>query len=159
MIMIARDRTYSELREQLEGRKVVIWTCNTCARLCNGLGGDEAASNLRSELERDGIEVCGILSTSAACLKSKVRRAEDRSVLDEGDILLSLTCDMGSICAEEVFSMKAINPLITVGYGYIEEDKSLTVIVEGEQRDLYKEAESRGFYMEPFIESMKSTDS
>ena len=155
MIMIARDRSYSELKEQLMGKKVVIWTCNTCARLCNGLGGDEAASNLRSVLEQDGIEVCGILSTSAACLKSKVRRAEDRSVLDNGDILLSLTCDMGSKCAEEVFLMEAINPLITIGYGYVEEDRSLTVIVDGEQHDFCKEAELRGFFMEPFIETTK----
>jgi hypothetical protein len=159
MIMVARDRTYSELKVQLEGKKVVIWTCNTCARLCNGIGGDEAALNLRTALEHDGIEVFGILSTSAACLKSKVRKAEDRSVLNKGDILLSLTCDMGSLCAEEIFQMKAINPLISIGYGYVEEDRSLTVIAEGEQRDLRKEAESRGFYLDPFIEPTRPVDS
>ena len=46
MIVMARDRGYDELLESLKGRRVLVWTCNTCARFC-GVGGREAAEDLR----------------------------------------------------------------------------------------------------------------
>ena len=41
MTVMARDRGYDELLGDVRGRRVLVWTCNTCARLCN-IGGREA---------------------------------------------------------------------------------------------------------------------
>ena len=149
--MIARDREYAQLRDELKGKSVVIWTCNTCARLCNGLGGDDAAERMASSLERDGITVEGILSTSASCLKGKVRQKEDKKILDKADIILTMTCDIGSMCAGDVFSMEAINPFVTLGTGYVDEGRRLFVMVEGVPKELSEVATMKGLSIEPYV--------
>lgn len=45
MTVMARDRDYPDLLEDVRGRKVLVWTCNTCARMCN-IGGKEAGERL-----------------------------------------------------------------------------------------------------------------
>ncbi|MDR3206561.1 MAG: hypothetical protein LBT41_05680, partial [Candidatus Methanoplasma sp.] len=72
MLMMAKDRSYPDLLEALRGKKAAIWTCNTCARLCCGVGGHEAAARLAEALNKDGVEVAGIMYTSASCLRDKV---------------------------------------------------------------------------------------
>ena len=54
MTVMARDREYDQLLEDVRGRKVLIWTCNTCARLCN-IGGQEAGQRLADRLSGDDI--------------------------------------------------------------------------------------------------------
>jgi hypothetical protein len=127
MLMMARDRSYSELRESLKGKNVAIWTCNTCARLCNSIGGTESATKLADALRKDGIEVIGVFYTSASCLQDKVRGKADANILDKSDVVVSLTCDMGSVCAGTVFNKEMINPIVTFGPGLILEDGSLLV--------------------------------
>jgi len=145
--MIARDRDYPELLEELRGKKVVIWTCNTCARLCNGMGGDEAAEKMAASLRRDGIDVKGVLSTSASCLRGKVRKSEDRSILDEADILLTMTCYIGSSNAGAIFKKDTLNP----PPGYVEEDRSLYVYSQDKAEELSAEASRRGLKTDPFV--------
>ncbi|MDR3283209.1 MAG: hypothetical protein LBS92_06370 [Candidatus Methanoplasma sp.] len=123
--MMARDRSYQELLEALRGKKVAIWTCNTCARLCNGVGGHEAASRLAEALRKDGVEVAGVMYTSASCLQDKVRAKEDPAVLNGADLIVSLTCDLGSVCAAEVFGKEVLNPIVTFGPGIVREDGSI----------------------------------
>ena len=151
MLMIARDRDYPELLEELRGKKVVIWTCNTCARLCNGMGGDEAAEKMAASLRRDGIDVKGVLSTSASCLRGKVRKSEDRSILDEADILLTMTCYIGSSNAGAIFKKDTLNPFVTLGPGYVEEDRSLYVYSQDKAEELSAEASRRGLKTDPFV--------
>ncbi|MDR2846169.1 MAG: hypothetical protein LBV63_02690 [Candidatus Methanoplasma sp.] len=127
MLMMARDRDYPALRDLLKGRKVALWTCNTCARLCNGIGGTESASKLADALRSDGIDVVGVMYTSASCLQDKVRAKADATVLDKADTVVSLTCDIGSVCAGHVFEKEMINPVVTFGPGLILEDGSLLV--------------------------------
>lgn len=81
MQMMLRDRDYPELLEELKGRKVLIWTCNTCARLCD-VGGRENAEALAGRLREDGVEVVGISSTGASCIASNVRRCRRTSRTD-----------------------------------------------------------------------------
>jgi len=151
MLMIARDREYEDIRNSLKGKKVIIWTCNTCARLCNGMGGDDAANNLASALKKDGIEVKGVLSTSASCLKGKVRQKEDKQLIGDADMILSLTCDIGSQCASSVFGIEALNPFVTLGPGFIDEDRSLFVSSREGNEKLPDEALKRGLKISPYV--------
>ena len=121
MMIMAREGGYAELLTKLDGVSVLIWTCNTCARLCNGLGGREAAERLAARLAADGVDVRGVMSTSASCLMSKAAVLRDAP---EADVLLALTCDMGARCAGEVYGRTLLNPVVTFGPGYMAEDGS-----------------------------------
>ena len=56
MMVVVRGMDYDDVLDSLKGRKVALWTCNTCARLC-GVGGSDALCRLADRLEADGIEV------------------------------------------------------------------------------------------------------
>jgi hypothetical protein len=126
MMMIARSADYNDVLEAVKGRNVTIWTCNTCARMCNGVGGQQAAEKLAERLRSDGVNVTASLSVSAACLMSKVN-AKAANVPKDSDVIISLTCDVGVTCAERAFRRDVIAPLITMGSGYIDADGSLVV--------------------------------
>lgn len=131
MMVVARDRDYPELLEEVRGKRVLIWTCNTCARLCNGVGGSKAAESLAGRLSRDGVNVCGVLSTSASCIDLKVaEKASDVSANDV-DVLISLTCSVGSDRASVIFQRPSINPIETFGFGYLSGEGEPTVIRDG----------------------------
>lgn len=118
MMIMAREGTYEDLAERLSGRRVIVWTCNTCARLCNGIGGREAAGRLAEGLSEKGVDVVGVMSTSVSCMMSKVLPLADGA--PEADVVLALTCDMGARCAGEAFGCEVLNPLITFGPGYLD---------------------------------------
>jgi hypothetical protein len=126
MMMIARSADYDDILEAVKGRNVTIWTCNTCARMCNGIGGQQAAEKLAEKLRSDGVNVISSLSVSAACLMSKVN-AKATNIPNDVDVIVALTCDVGVTCAERAFRRDVIAPLITIGSGYIEADGSLVV--------------------------------
>ena len=121
MLIISRSMDYPELLGRLSGKRVLIWTCNTCARLCNGIGGTEASERLAGRLSEDGVEVVGVVSTSAACLTDKVIGKKDEVLSKDPDIILSMTCSAGDLNAGKVFGKESMNPIITHGYGILAE--------------------------------------
>ena len=123
MMIMRRSVEYAELVEKLRPYKVCIWTCDTCARLCNGIGARVSATALMDRLRGDGVNVTGVLSTSAGCMMSKLVDRWDASELDECDLVLTLTCDVGSKCAEMVFLKDCYNPIETLGPGYLDENR------------------------------------
>lgn len=129
-MIVARDRDYPDLLSALRGRKVYVWTCNTCARLCNGVGGKDSAAALAEKLSGDGIEVVGTGSTSASCLCSKVEAAREGVLSAEPDIIVSLTCSAGSVCASDVFGGEVLNPVETFGFGIID-GRGVPVLLDG----------------------------
>jgi len=153
--MVARDRPYSELKNDLIGKKVVIWTCNTCARLCYDVGGTESAERLASALRNDGIDVLGVLSASASCIERKVAEKYNEELFARADAVLSLTCNIGALCAKRVFGKEVLNPIATVGAGFVGEDKKIFVCEEknGELiiRELSDIAEEKGLWCEPYV--------
>lgn len=118
MQMVLRDRGLPELVEELRGKKVLIWTCNTCARLCN-VGGSSQAQRIATALRSEGIEVASVMSAKAACMMSS---AEDlkKTMKCDYDTILALTCEAGSKVAFRVFGAGCVNPLVTVGTGYLD---------------------------------------
>ncbi|MDO5862394.1 MAG: hypothetical protein Q4Q58_06355 [Thermoplasmata archaeon] len=120
MIIMARDRDYPDLLEGVRGGRVLVWTCNTCARLCRGLGGREAAEGLASRLSADGAEVSGVVSSSACCLMSKALSMAESA--PEHDLILALCCDMGARNASAATGSPVLNPVVTFGPGYLDED-------------------------------------
>jgi len=152
--MILRDRPYPELKSGLIGKKVVIWTCNTCARLCFDIGGTEAAERLAAALRNDGIEVLGVLHTPASCIEKKVREKYVKEMFDEADVVISLTCNIGALCAKRAFGKDILNPIATVGAGFVGEGRKILVCEEKDGglavRELSEIAEEKGLWCDPY---------
>ena len=130
MLIVSRSADYPELLDMVRGKKVAIWTCNTCARLCNNIGGTESSERLAEKLKDDGIEVTGVTSTSAACLEKKVIDKKVEILAGNPDIILSMTCCAGDANARKVFGKETINPIITHGFGILTEDGT-PVLMDG----------------------------
>ena len=129
MLIVSRSADYPELLDMVRGKKVAIWTCNTCARLCNNIGGTESSERLAEKLKDDGIEVTDVVSTSAACLEKKVIDKKAEILAGNPDIILSMTCCAGDANARKVFGKETINPIITHGFGILTEDGTPVMMV------------------------------
>lgn len=140
MLIMARDRTYGDLLNSIRGKKVAIWTCNTCARLCNETGGTASMERLATALANDGINVLETGATSAGCMESKLRRNDTFG--SDADIIIALTCDIGAVCAEHIFNKDVLNPVRTYGYGYLTED-GIPMLMDG--TDVKNISELTGF--------------
>lgn len=147
MLVFVRDREYPELLGSVRGKRVGLWTCNTCARLCNGMGGTEAAERLAERLRSDGVEVAGVRSVSASCLEGKVRAKLEKEPFPDSDVLISLTCDSGSYCLAKVSEGEVVNPFVTLGRGYLSED-GVPVLKEGDAHRRYPKSTDRS---DPFV--------
>lgn len=155
MIIAGRNRDYKELSDSLRTKKVLVFTCNTCVRLCGGLGGREAADRLSKKLSEDGIEVVDIIDISAACIGSKVRGKLTPSKLEEFDVILSLTCPLGAACVTTVSGKDVCNPVENIGIGYLDED-GVPIVISGscdfpEESPAVEVAEDIGLKMSPFV--------
>lgn len=126
---MARDRDYADLLEEVKGKKVMIWTCNTCARLCYNMGGDASVQRLAERLQEDGVEIAGTGSTSAGCMISKVKKKLPET---DADLILALTCGIGARCVLDVSGKDVLNPVRTYGIGYMDEaDDPVLVATDG----------------------------
>ena len=121
-MIVRRGTDYPGLRDSLRGKRVAVFTCNTCARLCNNVGGKDSAERLASQLRKDGIDALRVISVPAACIMAKVREVSDDPVAERCDVLLTLTCEVGEMCAGACFGKDTVNPLETLGTGYLDDN-------------------------------------
>ena len=147
MMVVARGMDYDDVLDSLKGRKVALWTCNTCARLC-GVGGSDALCRLADRLEADGIDIVSIGHTSASCIMSTV----SGRLSGDFDVILSLTCDIGSRCVREGYGTDVINPLVTLGPGFLDAgDRPMVGNDAGTYRPYVEAASSRGLSVGPYV--------
>lgn len=154
MTVMARDREYPQLLEEVRGRRVLVWTCNTCARMCN-IGGKEAGDRLAEKLSEDGVEVVGSVCSSAPCYMTKADRMA-ASVEGDYDLVVAVNCDMGARNAAEATGREVLNPVVTFGTGYLDRDgrNRLATIVCGKtvyDEDAEEVAKRNGCWMSPFV--------
>lgn len=147
MMIVARGMGYTDIVDRLKGKKVALWTCNTCARMCRGIGGSDAVGRMAGKLREDGIDVVSVGSTSASCIVSKVF---DR-LSGDFDVILSLTCDIGSRCVGDVYRCDVIEPLVTLGSGFLGADGVPMVRDNGGYIPLEEAASSRGLEVGPYV--------
>lgn len=131
MLIMSRSMDYPELLGMLKGKRVAIWTCNTCARLCNNIGGTESCERLAERLSDDGVKVTKVVSTSAACLEDKVIGKKEEMLSGDPEIILSMTCSAGADNASRIFGRDIVNPVITFGYGILREDGTPVLMKDG----------------------------
>ncbi len=134
MMVMVPGEGYGSIPDGLRGKRVLIWTCTTCARLC-GVGGKEKAEETAALLTSENIDVTGTEAVSAACFMSKaLQRLEGR---DDYDVVLALCCDLGAGCAAKASGRPGVNPVDTLGVGYLDED-GIPRLVRRARRRMYK---------------------
>ncbi len=91
---------YEVLKTKLRPHdKIVILSCNSCARLSNELGGEQGLKRLADKLAADGFKVIHRELLSVACspeeLRSRLNDEVNRKLFEEADVIIPLTCRAG----------------------------------------------------------------
>ena len=147
MQLMARDRDLPQLVEELRGKRVMIWTCNTCARLCN-VGGSSNAQRLATALRSEGIEVTSVASAKASCIAPSVRENGGKQS-ESCDTVLVLACDSACEVAGRVFGKPCVNPVVTIGTGYLTEEGE--PVSAGSGKTLESLSGEKGLPAGPFV--------
>jgi len=124
MIVSVRQFDYDGLKSQLSPQdKIIVLSCNNCAKKCMGLGGRAGLASLSDKLEADGFnvihrELCGIACSVDLNLK---RTKEDvtKKFFEEADVIIPLSCEEGESAAEIAYPhAKVLKVTKTVGCGW-----------------------------------------
>ena len=87
-------------------------------------------------------------------MDGKVRAKADAELMSGTDVILSMTCNIGALCAERVFRKEVLNPIVTVGAGFIDENRKMFVCGEGNKKltaeELSDAAAERGLRCDPY---------
>lgn len=164
MIMTLRTMDYEGLKAALpEDARLLIWSCNTCARMCGGFGGKAAVESLANRLSEDGRTVVGAEALNASCFLSAVRkrleRPEFRKMVESATHLIPLTCITGTkLLLREMPHLQTVDVGKTIGLGFLSDTRgavltrSLTeeLDVPAKGMTLTDAAEVLGLYIGPF---------
>jgi hypothetical protein len=96
----ARRCEYEELRSELQSNeRIVILSCDSCAKLNNELGGEQGAENLATKLAADGFKVIHRELLEVACspdeLNNLLSDGSLRRLFEEADVVIPLSCSAG----------------------------------------------------------------
>ena len=114
---------YDTLKTELRpGDKVVVLSCDGCAKQSDGLGGEQGLENLARKLREDGFDVVHRELLPIACSPEQLRgRLDDeavRALFEEADAIIPLTCRAGEEKAKELLpGLRVITVTKTLGKG------------------------------------------
>ena len=99
-IITVRLFEYEKLKAGLNlGDNIAVFSCDNCARRCDGLGGQQGLDNLSGKLAADGFSVICRRLFPALCSRRHLQAGLDedgcRNLLPQVDVILPLSCRMG----------------------------------------------------------------
>ena len=139
MIISVRSFEYEMLKKELRSEdKIVIFSCNNCAKKCKGLGGRPGMKSLGDKLEADGFnilhrELCGV-ACSLDLLRKRAKEEATRAIFEEADVIIPLSCEDGEKALMVVFPDKRIIPVtktLGIGWGSPKDGVRLTTPLAG----------------------------
>jgi hypothetical protein len=124
MIISMRRFEYDELKQKLSpDDKIIVYSCNHCAKKCKGLGGRVGLKALADKLVADGFDVihrelCGITCSVDLVTRRKTDDAT-RALFERADTIIPLACEDGEATLRYVFPDKRVIKITkTVGQGW-----------------------------------------
>lgn len=88
--------------------KILILSCDSCAKLSDGLGGEQGLNSLASKLAADGFNVIHRELLQVACSSDQLRQrlADEtiRALFEYADVIIPLSCRAGIENAKEAVS-------------------------------------------------------
>ena len=118
-----RQFEYEALRGKLDpDDRILILSCNACARQSDGLGGKEGLQALADKLKADGFNVHHQELIPIACsprqLNDLLQDADVRRLFQGADVIIPLACDAGNDRVRETLPNIRILPVTkTLGKG------------------------------------------
>ena len=114
---------YEALKTMLKpDDRIVILSCDSCAKLSDGLGGEQGLRSLADKLIADGFEVLHRELLPVACspkqLRDRLQNELMRQLLSEADVLIPLACRAGeNITSELLPGLRLLRVTRTLGAG------------------------------------------
>ncbi len=114
---------YETLKATLKPEdRIVILSCNSCAKQSDGLGGGQGLKSLADKLVADGFSVVHRELIPVACSATQLTARRDdegnRRLFEEADVIIPLSCQAGIDTAKDVLTeLKVISVTRTVGKG------------------------------------------
>ena len=100
---------YDTLKANLKpDDRIVIVSCDSCARQSDGLGGEDGLNSLADKLVADGFNVVHRQLLPVACsahqLTDRLQEAPIRKLFEEADIVIPLSCQAGEERASQTLA-------------------------------------------------------
>ncbi len=139
MIISVRNFDYETLKKELRLEdKIIIFSCNNCAKKCKGLGGRPGMNSLGDKLQSDGFnvlrrELCGI-ACSLDLIRKRAKEESTRAFFEEADVIIPLSCEDGEKALPVVFPDKRIIKVtrtLGIGWGSPKDGVRLTTPLAG----------------------------
>ncbi|MBN1346366.1 MAG: hypothetical protein JXQ73_27005 [Phycisphaerae bacterium] len=139
MIISVRRCDYDTLKKDLDPEdKIVILSCNNCAKKCKGLGGRAGLKSLGDKLEADGYnvthrELCGI-ACSLDLVRKRAKEESTKKFFAEADVIIPLSCEDGEDAAIVAFPharVLKVTKTLGIGWGSPKEGVRLTTPLAG----------------------------
>jgi len=139
MIISVRQFDYDTLKKQLQPEeRIVILSCNNCAKKCKGLGGRPGLKSLGDKLEADGYnvilrELCGI-ACSLDLVRKRAKEDATRKFFEQADVVIPLSCEDGEDAAVIAFPQARIlkaTRTLGIGWGSPKDGVRLTTPLAG----------------------------
>jgi len=114
---------YEALRAELTPNdRIVVLSCDSCARLSDGLGGEQGLAGLADKLTADGFQVSCREVLPIACSLEQLRSCIDdqanRQLFEEADVVIPLACQAGVEKAREALpGVRVLQVTETLGKG------------------------------------------
>jgi hypothetical protein len=117
-----RRYDYETLKTKLKpGDRVAIVSCDSCAKQCDGLGGEQGLKSLADKLAADGFPVVYQELVRVACSAELVSASladGGRQALEDADAVIHLPCCAGVEQARQVLpGLKILEVTRTLGKG------------------------------------------
>ena len=102
--------------------RIVILSCDSCAKQSDGLGGEQGLKSLADKLAADGFSVVHRELLPAACsweqLKVLLDDDGNRKLFEEADVIIPLSCRAGIEKAKEILpGLRILRVTKTLGKG------------------------------------------
>jgi len=97
-MIITKQKKMSDIKDSLKGEKsVFIVGCGECSATCK-TGGEPEVKEMKTALEKDGIEVIGYCVPDAPCIapQVKIALAKNKKAVERADSILILSCGLGA---------------------------------------------------------------
>jgi len=124
MIISVPRFDYDTLKSQLRPEdKIIVFSCNNCAKKCKGLGGRAGLNSLSDKLEADGYnvvlrELCGI-ACSLDLVRKRAKEEATREKFEQADVIIPLSCEDGEDTAIMAFPhARVLKVTKTLGIGW-----------------------------------------
>ena len=121
--LTVRRFDYETLKGKLKpDDRIVILSCDSCARQSDGLGGEQGLNSLAEKLAADGFNVRRRELLPVACsaeqLKDRLQDEAVRQLFEEADVIIPLACRMGEKNVSEVLPrLRMLRVTKTLGKG------------------------------------------